>query len=62
MKHRRQQARLLLTLVVVVLLLELARWGLATQSNRQHQPQNLLELHRDADKLAHALQSHFTSA
>ena len=60
MKHRRQQARLLLTLVVV--LLELARWGLATQSNRQHQPQNLLELHRDADKLAHALQSHFTSA
>ena len=60
MKHRRQQARL--TLVVVVLLLELARWGLATQSNRQHQPQNLLELHRDADKLAHALQSHFTSA
>ena len=60
MKHRRQQARLLLTLVVVVL--ELARWGLATQSNRQHQPQNLLELHRDADKLAHALQSHFTSA
>lgn len=61
MKHRRQQARLLL-LTLVVVVLELARWGLATQSNRQHQPQNLLELHRDADKLAHALQSHFTSA